>query len=722
MLSIANIRLRKPLAGGLVLLLATAVAADAHERSPQHVEAAALGAGHAADHAAQERALQRWAQLPPAERQRRARAQERASTAFVRSLALPAPEVVGAWGPPATLPGYAINMVLLPTGKILYWDRAPIPAGGGERPNTSRAYLWDPATPAAAPEDVTPPPLDFDRDGDDDNVPIFCSGQSLLPTGEVFMAGGTLDVERPGQTFKGARFALTFDPWTRKWTRQPDMQEGRWYPGQGQLADGRIVVLSGLDESGTGSMNADLEVFTPSPVRGGVGSWRRYDLSNVDWGADTPGFYPHLLTLPSGKLLMLGPNQTDVALLDPALLESGATAWTQLPDLSDWHPTGSAVLLPGGPSGSSRAAIVGGYSGNALPRHSIDTAETADITNPASLSWITDASRVPDLNVARSNANLVQLPDGGMVMVGGAAGVSADEGQNWVGTPEQQELKQIELYRPGATQWELGPAQQKFRSYHSTAVLLPDGRVLSAGDDYWTFTTTDEADPELGTDTAEAYSPPYLFAGARPQITAAPAALQWGDAFRVQTAGPPATRAVLMAPGATTHGNDMNQRHVELQVTAADAAGLSLAAPPGPAVAPPGWYMLFVLDAAGTPSVATWIQLATRPPAPPPGPAAADERAPRLSLSLRRPARRGGRARLRVRLDERGTVRVYARAAGKRTRRSLSITKAGRVRNVAVALPRRTRARVVIRAVGRDLAGNRVERRIARTLKRLRAR
>ena len=97
----------------------------------------------------------------------------------------------------------------------------------------------------------------------DPNVPIFCSGQSLLPTGEVFMAGGTLDIESPPMQFKGARFALTFDPWTEKWTRQPDMREGRWYPGQGQLADGRIVVLSGLDESGTGSMNADLEVFTP---------------------------------------------------------------------------------------------------------------------------------------------------------------------------------------------------------------------------------------------------------------------------------------------------------------------------------------------------------------------------------------------------------------------------------------------------------------------------
>ncbi len=187
----------------------------------------------------------------------------------------------------------------------------------------------------------------------------------------------------------------------------------------------------------------------------------------------------------------------------------------------------------------------------------------------------------------------------------------------------------------------------------------------------------------------------------------------------MQVADRAATRAVLMAPGATTHGNDMNQRHVELQVTAADGAGLSLKAPPGPTVAPPGWYMLFVLDAAGTPSVATWVQLATRPPAPPP---AGDKRAPRLSLSLLRPARRGGPARLRLRLDERGTVRIYARAHGKRTRRSLSITRARQLRRVAVKLPRRRRARVVVQVVGRDLAGNRSQQRVVRTLRRLRPR
>ena len=131
--------------------------------------------------------------------------------------------------------------------------------------------------------------------------------------------------------------------------------------------------------------------------------------------------------------------------------------------------------------------------------------------------------------------------------------------------------------------------------------------------------------------------------------------------------------------------------------------------------------MLFVLDAAGTPSTATWVQLATRPPAPP-TPSAGDKRAPRLSVSLLRRARRGGPARLRLRLDERGTVRIYARAHRKRTRRSLTIARAGQLRRVAIALPRRRRGRVVIQVVARDLAGNPAQRRVASTLRRLRPR
>ena len=143
-------------------------------------------------------------------------------------------------------------------------------------------------------------------------------------------------------------------------------------------------------------------------------------------------------------------------------------------------------------------------------------------------------------------------------------------------------------------------SQTQGRGYHSTAILLPDARVLSAGDDT-------VAGGGWENDIAEIYSPPYLFAGARPSITSAPRAIKWGSPFTIGTSDAVA-RAVLIAPGATTHGNDMNQRHVELTISPT-AGGIQAIAPPSANVAPPGPYMLFLLNAQGVPSVARFVQV-----------------------------------------------------------------------------------------------------------------
>jgi hypothetical protein len=162
----------------------------------------------------------------------------------------------------------------------------------------------------------------------------------------------------------------------------------------------------------------------------------------------------------------------------------------------------------------------------------------------------------------------------------------------------------VEIRDPKTHEWTLGPAQQEDRAYHSTAVLLPDGRVLSGGDDRTGYRTSD---------TGEIYSPPYLFRGPRPLIGAAPQKVGYGLGFHVGASGG-ATRAVLMAPGVTTHGTEMQARHVELAVTHRGASGLDVLAPPSGGVAPPGWYMLFVLNAEGVPSIARWVHVEKPPP------------------------------------------------------------------------------------------------------------
>jgi hypothetical protein len=183
--------------------------------------------------------------------------------------------------------------------------------------------------------------------------------------------------------------------------------------------------------------------------------------------------------------------------------------------------------------------------------------------------------------------NLVILPDGRALAVGGTDGTAG----------QRQSL----LYDPAANTWTRMASQVEERGYHSTALLLPDGRVLSAGDNQ----------TPGGKAALEVYSPPYLYQGPRPAILSSPATARWGSTFAVATSDPVA-RVVLVRPGATTHTTDMDQRHVELTFTAT-SGGVLASAPPSPAVAPPGHYMLFLLNGTGVPSVAKWISLTNTP-------------------------------------------------------------------------------------------------------------
>jgi len=195
------------------------------------------------------------------------------------------------------------------------------------------------------------------------------------------------------------------------------------------------------------------------------------------------------------------------------------------------------------------------------------------------------------------------------VTVGGGSGFDDSKGiaaGNYV-TYADGRARQVELFHPKTNSWTLGPAQQEDRAYHSTAVLLPDGRVFSAGDDLHPLEPNGKPSQ---TDNGEIYSPPYLFKGSRPVIGSAPQSIRWGDGFGIRTTSPNIDKAVLMAPGATTHGFDTNQRYVDLKVLVTHGGqGVDVAAPPSSRVAPPGYYMLFLINKDGVPSVANWVRI-----------------------------------------------------------------------------------------------------------------
>ena len=167
------------------------------ERSLQRFERATLGPRHAAEHAGERRALRRaravWRRRPAGER-RQLFARAAAASRRARAAAAAPADQVGRWDPKRIpFPTYAINVVLMPTGRVLFWGRSPLDPVTQQRVNDTPAYVWDPGKSAGAFTAVRPPAIDIDGDGDLEEAPLFCSGQSLLPSGEVLATGGTLE-------------------------------------------------------------------------------------------------------------------------------------------------------------------------------------------------------------------------------------------------------------------------------------------------------------------------------------------------------------------------------------------------------------------------------------------------------------------------------------------------------------------------------------------------
>jgi hypothetical protein len=190
----------------------------------------------------------------------------------------------------------------------------------------------------------------------------------------------------------------------------------------------------------------------------------------------------------------------------------------------------------------------------------------------------------------RLNAFGIILPDGKVMVVGG----------NSTGRFDDPVLAP-EIFDESAEQWTRLASATVPRGYHSTALLLPDGRVLSAG-------TTPFGHHEL---RMELFSPPYLFKGARPHILNAPKDIGYGQAFDLEFECKEGTveRLALIRPGAVTHAFDMEQRYIELHIADLHSNTLRTLAPPDPHIAPPGYYMLFLLNDRGVPSEAAFVNL-----------------------------------------------------------------------------------------------------------------
>lgn len=221
--------------------------------------------------------------------------------------------------------------------------------------------------------------------------------------------------------------------------------------------------------------------------------------------------------------------------------------------------------------------------------------------------WSTEEPRA----FGRTQDDTLILPDGTLLTVNGALD-TRDYGNGPFNPKADLKYRQIEL-RDAGGHWRLGPAQRLPRGYHSNALVMPDGRMMVTGDELQQIAN----DPDIrdGMDgSIELYEPAYLHRGPGPALDRAPAGELGHDKdFEVVSSTPKeVTRAVLLAPTTVTHSVNTSQRHLELRLTGVRGTTIGLRTPPTAADAPPGYYMLFLLNAKGVPSTAKWVKLGVR--------------------------------------------------------------------------------------------------------------
>jgi galactose oxidase len=384
---------------------------------------------------------------------------------------------------------------------------------------------------------------------------VFCSGHTLLADGRLLVSGGHLD------DLRGLRDVNIFDPASGSWLPTSPMDHARWYPTSTLLPDGSVISLGGTDENGK---QVDVaEVWSG-------GAWRQL----ADARRLLP-YYPRTFVAPNGQLFYAGEMQQS-AYLDP----SGSGAWTPVASSRyGRRDYGSAVMYQPG-----KVMIVGGSDPPDGPP--TNTAELIDLTQPAP-SW----RYTEPMTYSRRQLNATLLPDGQVLVTGGtsAPGFSDPSGA----------VHAAEAWNPSTEHWSVLAANRTARVYHSTTLLLPDGRILHAGSG---------DGPGLPRElNAELFSPPYLFRGPRPELLSLPEHASYGEAFLLATPdAADVVRTTLVRLGSVTHAFDQSQRFLELSFRRV-AGGLLVTAPSSGAIAPPGPYLLTVLNDAGVPSISRII-------------------------------------------------------------------------------------------------------------------
>jgi hypothetical protein len=486
------------------------------------------------------------------------------------------PAEVGQWSAKIPLANVPIHTHVLPTGKVLFWGRRN-PPGAADFPSLNQhethAFVWDPANPLAPAKPTGNQPTDSHGNP----INLFCSGHTFLADGRLLVTGGHLFDSQ------GLNCSTFYDPIADKWTGGPTMNNGRWYPTAVTLPDGRAFVCSGSFPTGPLQPPNNQNTINNIPQTLENGAWN--DLTNF---IGLP-LFPRFHVAPNGALFMSGPLATTYFFENfPA-----GTPGTWVPIAT--RSAGNSDYAPSVMYDVGKVIFIGGGA----PTNIV---EIIDL-NAAHPAWAVAAP----MKFRRRQHNATLLPDGTVLVTGGTQGGDFDNLN--IGQP----IHTPELWDPSKGTWTPLATEAVDRCYHSTAVLLPDGRVFSGGGgEYAPVVGVSQPNPPINTHAdAQLFSPPYLFKGARPIITKAPTqVVAYGAPFDVETPTPnDIGKITWIRLPSVTHSFDQNQR-INVLAFQRGPNKVTVTAPANGNVCPPGHYMLFLLSQTGVPSLAAIVQIA----------------------------------------------------------------------------------------------------------------
>ena len=459
----------------------------------------------------------------------------------------PGPDAIGSFSSPQDWPIVPVSMSLTSNGRVAAWD------GFEAALNSER--LWDPATQGFVP-------IPTGRN-------LFCAGQLTIGDGRLAVFGGH------EAAYVGIKDTNLYNPTTGTWTRGADMSVARWYPTTTALPDGRVFVVSGdnvtLNEPGMSVPMTNASNTLPSIYNPQSNTW-----TDLPAASRRMPLYPFMFVLPNGKLFDAGPDTTT------RTFDLSTGQWTTV-GTSPIDGQSAVMYRPG------KILKSGTWADPEFPGRPVTNRAAAIDMTAASPAW----QEVAPMEYRRAYHTLTVLPDGKVLATGGQTATD--------GVDQTTGILATEIWDPDTNTWTTAASHRRPRLYHSSALLLPDGRVLLAGGGAFGNAKNEK--------NAEIYSPPYLSRGPRPTVTTAPSVVKYGQQFTVGTPDASGIQSVSMVRmGSVTHNIDMDQRFMPLSMQQ-QAGGVRVGGPANANVAPPGWYMVFLVNGSGVPSVGQIVKV-----------------------------------------------------------------------------------------------------------------